>query len=474
MATHDNFIVAVELGSSKVSAVAGEKHPDGAVHILAAEQAPSEAFIRKGRIYNIDKFALCIDQLKKKLENAVGMSVAKAYVGIGGMGMYSVLNSITKHFPEKVKVTEEMIDMIQDENNASQSDDRDIIGVVPQEYKLGMQKTADPVGILTQSITAGCLNIVAPAQTKDQIRDHFAHSRIEVVDLPITFLAVADNMVSDRDRQSGCVFVDMGAQTTNVAVYKSGLLRHLAVIPLGGANITTDIATAYQLDEAEAEEIKLKYDFAIEEIEDDNKEVFTTSDGRVFLLNDLKKLVSARLEEIIANVKHQIDRSQFTGNQLVGGVLLTGGVAQTRNIERAFEIITGITKVKLVRSLNLQYRTNKQDFNNDGSYNGVISLVEKGDENCCGGAIGQPTIFEPAVEQPKTVQTPTLSDVAQPEMSNDGRINGGSIEPETDTDWPNEIEEPETPQEPSVVKKKVSGLGKKMKNFLNKLLSEDE
>ena len=101
MATHDNFIVAVELGSSKVSAVAGEKHPDGAVHILAAEQAPSEAFIRKGRIYNIDKFALCIDQLKKKLENAVGMSVAKAYVGIGGMGMYSVLNSITKHFPEK-------------------------------------------------------------------------------------------------------------------------------------------------------------------------------------------------------------------------------------------------------------------------------------------------------------------------------------------------------------------------------------
>ena len=104
MTSHENFVVAVELGSSKVTAVAGVKQPDGVVRVITAAQEPSEAFIRKGRIYNIDKLALCIGRIKERLEKGVGnMSVAKAYVGIGGMGMHSVLNTITKNFPERVK-----------------------------------------------------------------------------------------------------------------------------------------------------------------------------------------------------------------------------------------------------------------------------------------------------------------------------------------------------------------------------------
>lgn len=472
MVTHDNFIVAVELGSSKVSAIAGDKQPDGAVRILAAAQEASEDFIRKGRIYNVDKFALCINRIKEKLEKGVGMSIAKAYVGIGGLGMHSVLNTITKSYPDRVKVTDEMIDVIQDENSASQPTDRDIIGVIPQEYKLSQMKTLDPVGILSQTITGNFLNIVSAAQTKQQIIDNFAHCRIEVVDLPVTFLSLADNMVSDRQRQSGCVFVDMGAQTTSVAVFKSGILRHLAVIPLGGANITSDIATAFQVDEAEAEEIKLNYNFAIEDIDEDDKEQFTTSDGRTFLVNELKKLISARLEEIILNVKHQIELSQFTPQQLVSGIILTGGVAKTRNIERAFALVTNIPgTVNVARGIKLSFRTNKHDFNKDGSYDCVISLVDKGNENCCSGKIGQTiNIFEEE-EESKPNETAASGEAPKPSVNSDGRISGGDVDtPITET-----TEEPtKEPTKPSKFKKVWGRLLSSTKSGLTKLISEDE
>ena len=477
MVTHDNFIVAVELGSSKVSAIAGDKQPDGAVRILAAAQEASEDFIRKGRIYNVDKFALCINRIKEKLEKGVGgMSIAKAYVGIGGLGMHSVLNTITKGYPDRVKVTDEMIDVIQDENSASQPTDRDIIGVIPQEYKLSQMKTLDPVGILSQSITGNFLNIVSAAQTKQQIIDNFAHCRIVVVDLPVTFLSLADNMVSDRQRQSGCVFVDMGAQTTSVGVFKSGILRHLAVIPLGGANITSDIATAFQVDEAEAEEIKLNYNFAIEDIDEDDKEQFTTSDGRTFLVNELKKLVSARLEEIILNVKHQIELSQFTPQQLVSGIILTGGVAKTRNIERAFALVTNIPgTVNVARGIKLSFRTNKHDFNKDGSYDSVISLVDKGNENCCGKKLGQPIdIFgsDKKDEDAKKDETTTAGDTIPSTPTNhDGPISGGDVDtPITET-----TEEPtKEPTKPSKFKKVWGRLLSSTKSGLTKLISEDE
>lgn len=478
MATHENFIVAVELGSSKVSAVAGEKQPDGAVRILAFAQEPSETFIRKGRIYNIDKFGQCLSRLKEKLERGVGMSVAKAYVGIGGMGMHTILNSITKQYPDRVKVTEQMIDVLQDENNGSQPIDRDIIGVVPQEYKLDAHRTDDPVGILTQSLTGNFLNIVAAAQTKQQIIDNFAQCRIEVVDLPVTFLSLADNMVSARQRQSGCVFVDMGAQTTSVAIFKGGLLRHLAVIPLGGGNITTDIATAYQIDEAEAEEIKLKYNFGMEYIDEEDKEIFTTSDGREYPLNDLKKLVSARLEEIILNVKYQIDLSQYKLSQLMSGIVLTGGVAKTGGIDSAFKLVTDIQSPVLVsRGLKLTYRTGKQDFNKDGSYDCAISLIDKGNENCCGGPVVRPTdIFSPQIKPEKPAEQPVApADPQKPAttpVSEDGRIRGGDIAAGMAQE-----KEATTEEQPKKTSKLKAGFGRFAnwaKGGLTKLVSEDD
>ena len=121
MATEDNFIVAIELGSSKVTGVAGRKQPDGAIQVLAFAQEPSTTFIRKGRINNVSKMTQCIISMREKLEQKMQKSISRVYVGIGGMGMHTVANTVARHFDSKVEITQEMVDAISDENRTSAS-----------------------------------------------------------------------------------------------------------------------------------------------------------------------------------------------------------------------------------------------------------------------------------------------------------------------------------------------------------------
>ena len=389
MANNDNFIVAVDLGSSKVSAIAGRKQADGAIQVLAFAQEPSEAFIRKGRINNFDKMSSCIANIKKRLEERLKKGVGKMYVGIGGMGMHTTPNTILKTFPEKIKVSQEVVNSIIEENLQVQTQEREILETIPQEYTVDTQRTLEPVGILGARLEGNFLNIITNSATRRQITDCFAEANIEVVDLPISALALASRVTTEPERLSGCVFVDMGAQTTSVAVYSRNILRHLAVIPLGGANITTDIMQAFDIEEKEAEDLKLHYDFAIESIDESEEETFTVSHGRTYKLNELKELVGARLEEIIANVQHQIEYTQMATSQINGGIVLTGGVSKTPGIIEAFKTITKVDKVRLVSNKYLQYRCDRPDFNNDDTYNTAITLIEEGDVNCCSGQLGQ-------------------------------------------------------------------------------------
>lgn len=388
----DNFIVAIELASSKVTAIAGCKQPDGGIQVLAFAQEPSTTFIRKGRINNISKMTQCLTNMKEKLEKKLQKNISRVYVGIGGMGMHTVANSVVRHFDSKVEVTQEMVDAMCDENRNSNatSPDRDILEAVPQEYRLGTQLQTDPVGILAESIEGRYLNIVANSSVREEIRNCFRAANVTIADLPITVLALADSMLTESEKRSGCVFVDMGAETTSVAVFKNNLLRHLAVIPLGGANINRDI-TSLQVEDDEAEHLKLKYGSAVADLSEDANKSIQLQDGRKVKYNEFASLVEARVEEIILNVNNQIMLSHFDKNQLIGGIIVTGGASHMKDIDKAFRNDTKFDKIRFVRNLKIQLRTSDfSDFNHDGDCNSAIALLDKGDLNCCGGDLGNP------------------------------------------------------------------------------------
>lgn len=400
MATEDNFIAAIELGSSKVTGIAGCKQTDGSIQILAFAQEPSTSFIRKGRINNVSKMTQCLRNIKEKMEQKMQKSISRVYVGIGGMGMHTVANTVIRHFNSKIEVTQEMVDAMCDENRTSASSDRDILESVPQEYRLGVQLQTDPVGILTETIEGHYLNIVASSSVREEIRSCFSNAGIGIADLPITVLSLADTMLSESEKRSGCVFVDMGAETTSVAVYKNNLLRHLAVIPLGGANINRDIMSL-QIEDDEAEALKLKYGSAIANEDADQQKPIALRDGRSVKYEEFAGLVEARMEEIILNIKHQIELSKYGKEQLIGGIIITGGASHLRDTDKAFTRDTNFDKIRFVRKARFSLNVpDDRDFNSDGGFNAVLALLDKGEMNCCGGPLGQEVDDEPHNEGP--------------------------------------------------------------------------
>jgi len=403
MATEEKIIVAIELGSSKVTAIAGRKQPDGVIQILAFAQEPSATFIRKGRINNVSKMTQCISRIKEKMEKKMQRTINNVYVGIGGMGMHTVANTVMRDFGAKVEVTQTMIDEMCDENRVSTSTDKDILESVPQEFRLGTQLQTDPVGILTETIEGRFLNIVANSTVREEIRSCFSNAGVGIANLPINVLSLADVTLSESEKRSGCVFVDMGAQTTSVAVYKNNILRHLAVIPLGGANINQDIKSL-QVEDDEAEELKLKYGSAVAENNEEAQTTIVLRDGRNISYEELSGLVEARVEEITLNVNHQIKLSNYTKDNLIAGLIITGGASHMKNIDKAFARDTQFDKIRFVRKARFTLRgADTHEFNKDGDCNAVLALIDKGDQNCLGGALGEPNLFEKKakVESPK-------------------------------------------------------------------------
>lgn len=475
MATEDNFIVAIELGSSKVTGVAGRKQPDGAIQVLAFAQEPSTTFIRKGRINNVSKMTQCIISMREKLEQKMQKSISRVYVGIGGMGMHTVANTVARHFDSKVEITQEMVDAISDENRTSASADRDILESVPQEYHLGAQTTIDPVGILADSIEGHYLNIVANSSVREEIRNCFRTAGVTIADLPITVQALADSMLTEPEKRSGCVFVDMGAETTSVAVYKNNLLRHLAVIPLGGANINRDIMSL-QIEDDEAEELKLKYGSAVQESDTDAHKPIALRDGRTIPYDEFMGLVEARVEEIVLNVKNQISLSNYDVSQLIGGLIVTGGAANIRNIDKAFTRDTKFEKIRFVRSIRIPLRTpDYPGLNNDGDCNAAIALIDKGEINCCGGDLGQPDLFdEPKDAEPE----PSAEELAAAEAKKKAEEAEAQRKAEEEARIKAEIEERERERKEREEAKrnrrnKWKNSWKRMSNFFGNLVKED-
>lgn len=397
MAAEENFIVAIVLGSYKMTAVAGRKQPDGAIQVLACTQEPSDTFIRKGRINNVTKMKQCIINMKDKLEKKLQKSITHTYVGIGGMGMHTVANTVVRHFDTKTTVTQELVDAMLAENKASAVGDRYIYEVVPQEFKLGTQFQTEPVGIQTESFEGRYLNIVASASIREDVDNCFHNANLNIAGSPITDLALSNLVLSESEKRSGCVLVDMGSETTTVAVYKNNLLRHFAVIPLGGANVNRDIASL-QIEDSEAEDLKLHYGSALYEGALEDKQPIKLKDGRQVKFEEFAGLVEARMEEIILNIAHQIELSKYDKSQLIGGIVITGGAANMKNMDKAFEQHTRFEKLRFVTKGGgrIQISTKISDFNKDGSYNTALAIIDKGDFNCCGGELGNdtPTLFD--------------------------------------------------------------------------------
>ena len=380
------FIVAIELGSSKVTGIAGQKNLDGSIQILAVVKEESSAFIRKGVVYNIDKTAQCLTSIIKKLETQLKTEIRQVYVGIGGQSIRSVRNVISKDLPNESIVTQEMVIELMDANRNMTYPDQEILDAAVQEYKVGSQFQIDPVGIQATRLEGNFLNILERKAFYKNLNKCFETADINIAEMYLAPLALADSVLTEAEKRSGCALVDLGADTTTVSVYSKNILRHLAVIPLGGNNITKDIATL-QMEESDAERMKLKYAAAYTDNNDiDNDLKYSIDPERQIESRKFIEIVEGRLEEIIENVWYQIP-SEFY-DKLLGGIILTGGGSNLKNIEKAFNNHTHVDKIRVAKFVTQSIISNHEAIKtHDGTMNTVLGLLAKGDINCAGSAV---------------------------------------------------------------------------------------
>lgn len=380
------FIVAIELGSSKVTGIAGQKNLDGSIQILAVVKEESSAFIRKGVVYNIDKTAQCLTSIIKKLETQLKTEIRQVYVGIGGQSIRSVRNVISKDLPNESIVTQEMVIELMDANRNMTYPDQEILDAAVQEYKVGSQFQIDPVGIQATRLEGNFLNILERKAFYKNLNKCFETANINIAEMYLAPLALADSVLTEAEKRSGCALVDLGADTTTVSVYSKNILRHLAVIPLGGNNITKDIATL-QMEESDAERMKLKYAAAYTDNNDiDNDLKYSIDPERQIESRKFIEIVEGRLEEIIENVWYQIPSEYY--DKLLGGIILTGGGSNLKNIEKAFNNHTHVDKIRVAKFVTQSIISNNETIKaHDGTMNTVLGLLAKGDINCAGSAV---------------------------------------------------------------------------------------
>lgn len=378
-----DFIVAIELGSSKMTGIAGRKNLDGSIQVLACVKEDSSTCIRKGVVYNIDKTAQCLTSIINKLEKQLKMTITQVYVGVGGQSIRSIRNVIAKDLPADTLVTQDMIVELMDANRSVMYPDQEILDAAVQEYKVDSQYQLDPVGIQCSRIEGNFLNILQRKAFYKNLNKCFETAGINIAELYLAPLALADSVLTEAEKRSGCALVDLGADTTTVSVYSKNILRHLAVIPLGSNNITKDIASL-QMEEQDAEKMKLKYASAYTENGDiDNNMKYSIDQERQVETRKFIEIVEGRLEEIIANVWCQVPEEYC--DKLLGGIILTGGGSNMQNIETAFQNYTHIDKIRLAKFVTQTVTSTISEVNaHDGKMNTVLGLLAKGDINCAG------------------------------------------------------------------------------------------
>ena len=464
MGAEKDIIVAVELGSTAIRGIAGKREPDGTMRILAISQEETNDSIRKGLVDNIDKTTQAISHVVKKINEELGITTKRIFVGLSGQSLKTMENKVPYQFAQQTIIDNKIIDQLKEINNSVVYPQAKIHDVIPQEYKIGNRHIQDPVGMQCEQIEARFINVVARNGMSENVERCVKNAGLEVADLFISPICLADCLLTANEKRSGCALVDIGADTTTISVYYSNILRHLVVIPLGGNNVTTDISTK-SIELGEAEQLKLKYGTAWHENEEEpNKNKIQISYDRTITEGELSNITEARYEEIIVNIWAHI--KQYN-DKLLSGILLTGGASKAKNLIKAITEYSQTDKqIRIAKGLplNISMAYNIHIPEDNNLYT-LMALLMKGDQNCVGEEQEAVTL-EPEITAQET-QEPT-EDIA-PKQEESMVEEGTNIQEEEV-----KAEEKEKPKKDGGVTKKIHSMFSVIKKMLTDPEEEEE
>jgi cell division protein FtsA len=346
MASKSNFSVVIDVGTSKLAAIAGQKNEDGKLEIIGMAKVPARG-IKRGVVLNIEEAADAVDQLLGELQQQTGKTVSKVDIAYAGQPV-KILNHKGYRLTsgDGVVSQADVNELWAEVENLQTEEGYKILHIIPQQYTVDEEITdLNPVGITGRKIEATYKVIVVPEVHLFNFRRVFDKNRVEINDIVFAPLAASEAVLTGDEKEMGAILLDMGAGTTKLAVYHEGIMIHTAVIPFGGNVVTNDIREGCCILPKWAEQLKVQYGQALGDFADESKVVTIPGhngwEPKEISFKSLAFIIQARMEEIIDSVNFQIEKSGIA-DQLGSGVVLSGGTAGLNNLISLVKFRTGM------------------------------------------------------------------------------------------------------------------------------------
>jgi cell division protein FtsA len=356
-----DLMVGIDIGTSKVVAIVGEIGPDGTINVVGLGSHPSQG-MKRGVVVNIESAVASIQNAVEEAELMAGCQIYSAYTGIAG----SHIRSINSHGIVAIRdreVTQTDVDRVIDAAKAvAIPADQKILHILPQEFIIDNQDSIrEPIGMSGVRLEAKVHIVTGAVSAAQNIVKCLKRCGLIASDIVLEQFASSQSVLAEDEKELGVCMIDIGGGTTDIAIFTEGAIRHTAVIPIAGDQVTNDIAIALRTPTRNAEEIKLKHACALQDLADTNQmiDIPTVGDrpGRHLSKRALAEVVEARYEELFNLAAAEIRRSGLE-DLIAAGVVLTGGASKVEGAvelaERVFKMpvrlgtpqfVTGLTEV---------------------------------------------------------------------------------------------------------------------------------
>lgn len=346
----DNIAVGLDIGTTKIVAMIGRKNEYGKLEILGIGKSKSLG-VHRGVVNNITQTVQSIQQAVREAEADAGIKIEEATVGIAGQHIRSIQHSdyITRPNFEEVIEEQDIDNLCNQVHKLVMLPGEEIIHVLPQEYKIdGQAEITQPIGMHGARLEANFHVVVGQISSIRNIVRCVKNSGLELGGVNLEPLASANAVLSQEEKEAGVALIDIGGGTTDLAIFKDGIIRHTAVIPFGGNVITEDIKDGCSIIEKQAELLKVKFGSAWPGENKENEIVSIPGlrgrDPKEISLKNLSKIIHCRALEIIEQAFLEIKNygHEEQRKKLIAGIVITGGGAQLKHLKQLVEYITGM------------------------------------------------------------------------------------------------------------------------------------
>ena len=345
-----NIAVGLDIGTTKIVAMIGQKNQYGKLETIGVGKSKSMG-VHRGVVNNITQTIQSIQNAVAEAEATSDIKIDGVTVGIAGQHIRSLQHSdyITRSNAEQV-INEDDIDrLINQVHKLVMLPGEEIIHVLPQDFKVdGQAEIKEPIGMYGERLEANFHVVVGQVSSIRNIGRCIQTAGLSLEGITLEPLASAKAVLSQEEKEAGVALIDIGGGTTDLAVFKDGIIRHTAVIPFGGNVITEDIKEGCSIIEKQAELLKIKFGSAWPGENKDNEIVSIPGlrgrDPKEISLKNLSKIIHARVVEIIEQVYVEIKNygHEEQKKKLIAGIVLTGGGSQLNHLKQLVEYITGM------------------------------------------------------------------------------------------------------------------------------------